>query len=436
MDKRYYYIMRPELYNRIKNMISQVEPGSLIIIDGASMTLRNRDVEYRFYQTSAFFYLTEWLAPNARLLIDIKDRDVESILFYEEVDPEKQKWIGICPSYDAIVSKGHATTVYTLDRYEQIFQERLAATQHVYFEFSDAEKYQSRINHSLKQMMNQRVHRESPGMHDLDTLLGRLRLEKSDYEIERMRHAASISAKGHIDLMEKAKSGLFEYQLGAEFERFCRYHGCDHLAYESIIASGKNACILHYTQCQDQLHDNDMVLIDAGGEYAGYAADITRSFPVSGRFTAAQKDIYEVVLAAQTAVIKAIKPGLEFKSLQTIAREALFDGLKGLGIMKKWRMEQLQHFYFHGVSHWLGLDVHDGCPYLSETGQSIKLAPGMTLTVEPGLYFSSHLDELSPEFHHLGIRIEDDILVTQDGAEILTIECPKTINAIEEVMLS
>ena len=425
--------MRDEIRSRIKALSKKANHDALIIIDGASHKLRNHDVTYTFYQSSDFMYLSGWLQPNARLLIYVGD-DVQSTLFCEPSNAEIERWEGVRLSPDEILAKGHADKVLTTDEYDAHLKKLLTKAKHIYFPFSAFDQYNDLISNYLNEIAGKRVSRITPTINDLNTLVGPLRLIKSNQEIERMRHAAEISAKAHMMLMQEAKAGLKEYQLAADFEYYCKYHGCPHLAYDSIVASGKNACILHYTSTLDTLKEGDLILVDAGGEYQGYASDISRTFPVSGRFSEAQKSLYNVVLDAQSQVIKAIKPGVTIPYLQSVAKKYLFEGLKALGMIQNFKESHISHYYFHGVSHWLGLDVHDACPYLGEDEKPLVLEPGMTLTVEPGLYFGDHLDTVHSDFHHLGIRIEDDIVVTEDGADVLSKDCPKQTHEIEEIM--
>ncbi|MGB1298937.1 MAG: M24 family metallopeptidase, partial [Psychrobium sp.] len=274
---------------------------------------------------------------------------------------------------------------------------------------------------------------------DLRVISDEMRLIKQPQELEVMREAAKISSAAHSRAMQQCKAGMFEYQLEAEILHHFAMNGARFAAYNTIVGSGENACILHYTENESVLNDNELVLIDAGCELHGYAADITRTFPVNGKFTPEQKAIYELVLKAQIEAIKLLVPGNTIKMANDVAIEIMIKGLMELGILNgdvKKLMEEDAHraFYMHGLSHWLGLDVHDVGDYGGK-GRTRVLEPGMTLTVEPGLYFAAK-PEVDVKWHNIGVRIEDDILITKDGNEVLTKDVVKTVDEIEALMAS
>ncbi len=272
----------------------------------------------------------------------------------------------------------------------------------------------------------------------LNHFLHEMRLYKSSYEIKLMRQAAKISAKAHIQAMKNCKPGMYEYQLEGELISEFIKNGARYTAYPPIVGSGQNACILHYTNNSDKMIDGDLLLIDSGAEYQCYASDITRTFPVNGKFSSAQRDIYNLVLSAQTAALNEIKPGKYWNDPHDAAVKVLTEGMVNLGILKGDPEELIKNkdytkYYMHRTGHWLGMDVHDVGDYKLD-GEWRMLEAGMVMTVEPGLYLSANSQGLSEHWQNIGVRIEDDVLVTKDGYDILSKDTPKTIDEIEELM--
>tara|TARA_A100001015_G_scaffold315218_1_gene426536 strand:+ start:4152 stop:5441 length:1290 start_codon:yes stop_codon:yes gene_type:complete len=420
---------------RIDAFAQKALPNSVLVLQGAKRVMRNHDVEYPFYQNSHFYYLTGWDAPDAYLIVQIDSKGCAcSQLFVEPNNPEAESWQGKRLSPQEILAMGVFDSAFPNTTFNEKLKQAISDAHHVYYPFVDLNQTVDLINATTRLLAAGRVRKNNPDHIDANILLGIMRLYKSEHEIALMQQAADISSKAHISVMQMAKQGLYEYQLAAQFKHYCEFNGCQHLAYDSIVASGKNACVLHYVTCQDQIHSDDLVLIDAGGAYKGYASDITRTFPVSGKFNGAQSDIYTCVLNTQKAVIDAIKPGVLIHELQALAQKKLFDGLVDLQILKRNDFKQITNYYFHGVSHWLGLDVHDQCPYLDEHKKPIKLAPGMVITVEPGLYFGRQLETIPHDYHNIGIRIEDDVLITDKGSTVLSKACPKELDEIEGIM--
>jgi len=331
---------------------------------------------------------------------------------------------------------------FTLDEQNKLISQYLNGLTQVYFAFDDKELNQHVFDLLAQVRATVRQGGKVPTkLVDASPLINEQRLIKSANEIDVMRQANYISCLSHKRAMQKTKAGLFEYQIENELLHEFTRHGARNAAYATIVAGGDNANILHYTDNSEQLNDNDLLLIDAGGELSGYAADITRTFPVSGTFTAPQKTLYQLVLDTKSQVISAIKPGISFAKLNDIANQCLTKGLFDLNILSGDLAELVKDkackkYFIHGLGHWLGLDVHDVGDYQSneERAQLREFIPGMVLTIEPGLYMPLDDMQLDPQWRGIGIRIEDNIVVTISGCENLTSDCPETIADIEALM--
>lgn len=391
-------ISKEETAERRRLLSEKMPPGSLIRLQAAISQFRNKDTEYPFRQNSDFYYLTGFCEPNAVLILTKNEKGiVEFILFCEEEVPEKSIWVGPRLGVKGAVNVLGANKAYPFHTLNEIMPSLLAHHQEIEFL----------------------------------PILQEQRLIKSPAEIELMRTAASLSAKAHTHLMEFCQPNQKEYALEAEFEYFCHRQGARFMAYPSIVGGGKNACILHYTENNQILQSGDLVLVDAGCEYQYYASDITRTFPVNGHFSSDQKAIYEWVLKAQMAAIQAIRPGLLWEDIQAIVVSILTEGLMALGILRD--AKDYKRFYMHSSGHWLGLDVHDVGSYTMD-GQSRPLVPGMVLTVEPGIYIAPDQADVDKRWWGIGIRIEDDVLVTEKGYEVLSAAAPKSVERIEQLM--
>lgn len=423
--------MLASIEKRIHHLTTMLDDQAVVVLPGASHIYRNMDVDFPFRQFSDFAYLTEWHYPDAWWILRKKGDQAEAVLCCQDADPVTERWEGRRLTPEAIVGLGHAETVIYQSELINTLSQWLQDTNTLYYPF----ERQVTIDVLLKSVLDHSKRRPSkPHIYkDLSQILGRMRLIKSDEEITLMKHACQISSQAHVALMAQTASKDYEYQLSSIFRDACYQLGAEHLAYESIVASGENASILHYRTCRDPIDTKGLILVDAGCEWQGYASDITRTFPASGKFSPQQRDIYTVVLNTQQAIIDAIKPGLAFNELHQIAIKAMSDGVSDLGLLSS-TPYGLNDLFFHGVSHWLGRDVHDPCPYVNDEKASMILKPGMVLTVEPGLYLSNELKALDPLYHSISVRIEDDVVVTDAGCDVLSQDCPKTIDAIEDIM--
>ncbi|ESS71884.1 Xaa-Pro aminopeptidase PepP [Methyloglobulus morosus KoM1] len=429
-----------EFKKRRKQLMQRIGKGNIALLGSSSTKIRNRDVHYPYRQDSDFYYLTGFSEPDA-LAVFIPGREQgEYILFCREFDATKALWEGAHAGLEGATGHYQADDAFPIDDLDDILPGMLENKHKVFYPMgrdSDLDHHLlDWINHIKSQSRSGLV---APGeLVSLEHILHEMRLFKSNEEIKLMRRAAEVSAIGHVKAMQACKAGLYEYQIEAELVHHFMVEGLRSVAYPSIVAGGKNACVLHYTENTDKLKNGDLLLIDAGAECDHYAADITRTFPVSGHFSEPQKQLYQLVLDAQTAAIEQIKPGIPWHNAHDASVEVLTKGLVALGLLEGKvksliKKEKFKQFYMHRIGHWLGMDVHDVGDYKVEQKWRL-LEPGMVLTVEPGLYIPTDCLTVDEKWRGIGIRIEDDLLVTEQGHEILTHGVPKTIMEIEALM--
>ena len=425
--------------DRRRRLLAQLPPNSVVLLCAPPVKLRNGDVDYPYRPQSDFYYLTACDESEAIAALISDKAKSEFILFNRGRDPVREQWEGASLGQEGAKTELGANQAYPINQFQQCLGELLANKQSVYCLFNDRvlmRKIQKALA-NLKKAVRSGVQVPTE-LHDLGPLVHEMRLLKDEHEIELMRRAASISAKAYLSVMRACRAGMHEYELQALIEYEFARQGCCSVAYPSIVAGGANACILHYTANTDELKNGDLLLIDAGGEYQNYAADITRTFPVSGKFGAEQRAIYELVLHVQEKVIESIKPGVTRDVMQTISEKETTQGLIELGILKGNLADLLEAkaflpFYMHRIGHWLGLDVHDVGAYKLKNKWR-PLEPGMVLTIEPGIYIKADEESVEPRWRGIGVRIEDDILVTQDSYEILSVAAPKSVSDIEKIM--
>ncbi|MBK9131837.1 MAG: Xaa-Pro aminopeptidase [Gammaproteobacteria bacterium] len=429
-----------EYSRRRRRLMQMMGRDSIAILPTASVAMRNRDVEYPFRPESDFYYLTGFVEPVSVAVLVPGRSGGEFILFCRERDPKTELWTG--PRQGPQGARAHfgADEAHPIDAIDDVLPDLLENRAKVYYTMGSSQDFDQRITDWLKTIRR----KSRAGVHppdeivSLEHLLHEMRLFKSRSEVAAMRRAAEISAAAHCRAMRTCRPGLLEYQLEAELSHEFIHRGARSHAYPPIIGGGGNACILHYIDNDAVLADGDLVLIDAGAEYQGYAADITRTFPVNGRFSPAQRAVYEVVLAAQYAAIAKVRPGNHWNDPHDAAVRVLTQGLVRLGLLKGdvrtlIRTRAYQRFFMHRTGHWLGMDVHDVGDY--KIGDSWRLLePGMVLTVEPGLYIPAGSKGVAKKWWDIGVRIEDDVLVTRTGNEVLTHGVPKTVDAIEALM--
>ena len=430
--------------DRQQRFLSQLKPSDLVIITTPSEAVRSNDVTYPYRTSSDMLYLVGWADPESALIFHHNGSQWISHLFVQPKDTLKEIWEGRRPGAEGAKlgwSIDEATSIHDLEEHLDMF---LSDCSTVHVRTGISSTIDLIVLTSIERRDRNRQHFGSGpvSLEDPSRRIAEMRLRKSPEEIELMRHAAEISSVAHELAMRASKDGIFEYQLQSIIEGFFVYGGTSGWAYPSIVGCGENATILHYTVNESKCKGDEIILIDAGAEYKGYAADITRSWPIGGTFTDAQKEIYEIVLDAQEQAIAACRVGNPYNQPHEVARSVLAEGLIRLGIINQSLEEaldsqsgQLKNWYMHNTGHWLGLDVHDVGVYKPD-GTPRLLEAGMVLTVEPGLYFGAWRPDVDcPErYANIGIRIEDDVLVTEDEPDVLTKRCPKTIADIEGIV--
>jgi Xaa-Pro aminopeptidase len=410
--------------------------GGLALVPTAPEVARNRDSLFAYRHDSYFYYLSGFAEPEAVLALIAGPDGDRHVLFCRERNEEREIWDGFRYGPDAareIFGFDEAHPISALrERLPTMASDRAA----LYTPLGLFRDWDREVTDLLNEVRNRaRTGVSAPEeVVDVRASLDTMRLVKDAHEIELMRRACAISSAAHKRAMAFARPGMYEYQVEAELMHAFLREGAQAVAYNSIVASGPNACVLHYRDNNRQMNDGDLLLIDAGCEFQSYASDITRTFPVNGRFTGPQKAIYEIVLAAQMACIDAVKPGVPFHDYHHVAERVLAQGFIDLGLCSGTldgvlESGSFRQFYMHRAGHWLGMDVHDAGPY-QQHGESMRLAPGMVLTVEPGAYIRP-ADNVPEMYWNIGVRIEDDVLVTADGVENLTAATPKSIADVE-----
>lgn len=429
-------VTQKEYQARRRELASRLPVDSIAVIPAASEVLRNGDSHYRFRQDSDFYYLTGFNEPDALLLISAGT----SILFNRPRNPAEEQWTGMRLGQDGACKALGVDAAYSIAELKARLPELLMDKQAIYYAIGQRPVWAKQILDAWQVVKKQgrRGVSAPEAFCDLAPILGELRLFKSQAEIDLMQRAAHISVAAHQRAMRACSKASHEYQLEAEILYEFSRQGCRSVAYDSIVAGGSNACILHYTENNKPLQSGDLVLIDAGGEFENYAADITRTFPINGRFSPEQRLIYELVLRAQKAGIAHVKLGCLWDEIQRTIVEILTAGLVELGLLRGSIDELLEReaykaFYMHQSGHWLGLDVHD-CGRYKLDGKWRQLEPGMVLTVEPGLYIPSDFDGVDRRWRGIGVRIEDDIHVTPDGYKNLSGDLAVEVDDLEALI--
>ncbi len=425
----------------------QAAGGGIAVIPTAHEVMRNSDADYPYRHDSYFYYLSGFAEPEAVVVLIAAGAQSKSILFCREKNVEREIWDGFRFGPAAAQAQFGFDGAYAIDALAVELPKLMAEMPTLFYSLGHDAKFDAQIQAALAAVRQQaRAGVNAPStIHELRPLLNEMRLFKDATEIASMQRAADIAAGAHARAMRLSRPGRHEYQIEAELLHEFRVHGAEGPAYTSIVATGANACVLHYRAGNAILADGDLVLIDAGCEFDSYASDITRTYPANGRFSAAQKELYEIVLAAQAAAIAAIKPGACFNDSHDAALKVLVQGMLDTGLLTGTLEEVIKsgayrQFYMHRTGHWLGMDVHDVGDYLESpagvTGSarpSRILQPGMVLTVEPGLYVRPAAG-VPEQYWHIGIRIEDDVLVTPEGRHVLSAAAPKTVAEIEATM--
>jgi len=432
-------MIQTEFTKRRKRLMQLMGKDSIAILPAAPTLMRNRDVEYRYRPDSDFFYLTGFAEPDAVAVITPKRKHGEYILFCRERDPLMETWVGPRAGLEGARETYGADDAFPINDIDDILPGLLENRDRVFYTMG----CNSNFDQHVIGWVNQIREKSRTGVHTpgefvaLDHLLHDMRLFKSRSEAAIMRKAAKIAAQAHKRAMQACSPAMSENEIEAEILHHFRINLCDE-AYPSIVGGGANGCILHYIDNNAPLNDGDLLLIDAGAEKDYYASDITRTFPVNGKFSKEQKEVYEVVLQAQEAAIKQVKPGNHWNDPHNAAVKVLTKGLVKLGLLKGdvrqlIKKDAYRRFYMHRTGHWLGMDVHDVGDY--KVGDAWRiLEPGMALTIEPGIYIPAGSKRVAKKWWNIGIRIEDDVLVTRTGCDVLSKDAPKTVAEIEAIM--
>ncbi|MEO5703302.1 MAG: Xaa-Pro aminopeptidase [Gammaproteobacteria bacterium] len=437
---------RKEFARRRKQLMQMMGDGAIAIVPTAPIRLRNRDVEYAYRPDSDFYYMTGFPEPEAvavlipgRIQMET-GKKAEYILFCRERDPLMETWNGRRAGQEGACAIYGADDAFPIADIDEILPGLLESSERVFYTMGTHPEFDQSVMNWVNQI-RQKSRSGSQAPREfvaLDHLVHEMRLYKSPAEIKAMRRAAQISASAHRRAMQACRPGLMEYQLEAELRYEFTRSGSMAPAYNPIVGGGANGCILHYTENNAVLNDGDLLLIDAGAEFDSYAGDITRTFPINGHFSPAQQAVYEVVLEAQQAAIDKVRAGNHWNEPHEAAVHVLTQGMLRLGLLKGTlsaliKAGAYKRFYMHRTGHWLGMDVHDVGSYkFGETWRMLE--PGMVLTIEPGIYIPAGSKGVAKKWWDIGIRIEDDVLVTKQGYEILSIDAPKTVAEIEAVM--
>jgi len=428
-------MIRPQLAEFIKRM----DQKSVAIIPAAREATRSNDTQYRYRQDSDFLYLTGFEEPESIAVI-APSREQKYTLFVRPRDPEREIWDGKRAGVEGARAEFGAEEAFPIAEFDEKLQDILDGASVLYYRLGVNPDLDDRIIRQIARMraLNRKPIHPPRTIVDPATIVHEMRVFKSAEEIELMQRAADIAAEAHIEAMKAVRPGMNEFEVEALIEHYFRRHGASGPSYTSIVGAGANATVLHYISNNGGLRDGDLLLIDAGAEYKGYASDITRTFPINGRYTKAQREIYDLVLETQMACVEMVRPGTTHDELKSHSIEMLTEGMVRLGLLKgepKELIKEKKHeqFYMHGLGHMLGLDVHDvGLYYFDK--ESRALEPGVVMTVEPGLYISPATKDIPEQYLGIGVRIEDDVLCTTNGPRVLTSKVPKNADEIEALM--
>ncbi|MDH3788262.1 MAG: aminopeptidase P N-terminal domain-containing protein [Xanthomonadales bacterium] len=432
-------IKHKEYARRRRQLMRMAGEESLVILQAAPARLRNNDVYFPYRQDSDFLYLTGFREPDALLVLLPEEKDGRSILFCRERDPEREMWDGRMVGLEAAVSEYGMDEAYDISEADERLRDLLRDMDRIYYDLGRDPLFDQKLIGWLNTIRGQarKTFHAPEEIHALDHMLHDMRVYKSREELSVMRRSAKVAIEAHQHAMQVCEPGLNEADIHACLAHTFTRHQCEP-SYLPIVGGGANACILHYIANNQLLNDGDLLLIDAGAEYDGYASDITRTFPVNGKFSSEQRALYDVVLAAQQAAINEARAGEQWQDVHDAAIHVATEGMIELGILEGTVEEQLEtkgykRFYIHNTGHWLGLDVHDVGEYTID-GHSRELEPGMVMTIEPGIYIGPEEESVKPCWRGVGIRIEDNIAITQDKPRILTDGLARTPDEVEALM--
>lgn len=419
--------------------MKRMDQDSVAIIPSAREAVRSNDTQHRYRQDSDFYYLTGFHEPDS-IAVVAPSREHRFTLFVRPRDPEKEIWDGRRAGVEGAQSEYGANAAFPIAEFEEKLGDLINGARNLYYRIGVNQELDETIVRQIRRLraMVRKGFSAPQAIIDTGVILHEMRLVKDEGEVAIMQRAADIAAEAHREAMKAAHPGMKEYEIEALIEYLFRKNGAAAPAYSSIVGGGANATVLHYINNDATLRDGDLLLVDAGAEYLGYASDITRTFPINGRFTRAQREIYDLVLEAQLACIEMARPGTRMEDIHKRSVEVLTAGMIRLGLLKGdpeelIKEEKYKQFYMHTVGHFLGMDVHDVGRYHID-GESRRLEPGMIITVEPGLYIAQETKEIPEKYLGIGVRIEDDVLVTENGPRVLSSKAPKQPEEIEELM--
>lgn len=428
-----------KLHAARRNQLLETLGHGVVVLPAAPLFIRNNDVEHEYRQDSDLYYLTGFDEPESVAILTTDHPEHRFVLFVRPRDPSREIWDGPRAGVEGALAHFGADAAFSIDELDERLPDYLQNHESVVYRLGRDRSFDERLHRALdKTRARGRTGSTWPtSIVNPEALIHEMRLIKSEAEIELMREAADITKEAHLGAMRLSRPGLYEYEVEALFREVFRRRGAERVAYAPIVGSGPNATILHYRQNDREMQDGDLLLVDAGCEYGYYAADVTRTWPVSGKFTEPQRKIYEIVLEAQKASIENVRPGKTLDDIHRASVEVIVDGLLALGLLEGERERVLEEqlyrpFYMHRTSHWLGMDVHDVGFYFRD-GSPRPLEAGMVITIEPGIYIAETNEDVPAEYRGIGVRIEDDIVVTEDGYLNLTGDIPREVSDIERV---
>ncbi|HSE98965.1 MAG TPA: aminopeptidase P N-terminal domain-containing protein [Blastocatellia bacterium] len=423
---------REEFMSRIR--------GSVAIFPAAPAAIRNSDVEHEYRQDTDFYYLTGFEEPGAVAVLVPDHAEHRFVLFVQPKDREREVWTGWRAGEEGAVRDYGADAAFTFDKLDEELPKLALKADRIYYRFGSDPTFDERLVGWIRRFQRERQRNGTGPTSVIDPadILHEMRLIKTRDDLNTLRRAIDITCEAHMAALAATRPGIYEYEIEAVLRYVFRKSGSPRPGYSPIVASGPNATVLHYTTNNRRIEDGDLLLIDAGTEYGYFTGDVTRTFPANGRFTEDQAAVYRIVLAAQMAAIDAVRPGATFIDPHNRALRVLVEGMARIGLLegdvdKIIEEEKYKKFYMHRTSHWLGMDVHDAGPY-KVADEYRRLEPGMVMTVEPGIYIAEDLTDVDPRFRGIGVRIEDDVLITEYGCEVLSARVPKTLDEIESAM--
>jgi Xaa-Pro aminopeptidase len=428
-------MIRPQL----AEFMRRIDPKAVAIIPSAREATRSNDTNYRFRQDSDFYYLTGFEEPEAIAVI-APSRPEKFTMFLRPRDPEREIWDGRRAGIEGAKKEFGAEAAFPISEFGDKLEEILDGASQLYYRLGvhpDLDELVIRKIASMRAVNRKPIHPPATII-DPATIVHEMRVLKSADELELMQRAADIAAEAHCEAMKSVQPGMKEYEVEALIEQIFRRRGANGPAYTSIVGAGANATVLHYINNDGELRDGELLLVDAGAEYKGYASDITRTYPVNGKFTKPQREIYDLVLEAQMSCVEMVRPGVTHEELKSHSIEVLTAGMVRVGLLKGVpeeliKEEKFKQFYMHGLGHMLGIDVHDVGRYYYDK-QSRALEPGVVMTVEPGIYVAPNTKDVPEKYLGIGVRIEDDVLCTANGPRVLTNKVPKKAEEIEKLM--